>query len=233
MKFLEMFIEDCKYYDLRNIEIKTILKNTNILGKTILDLGTGIGRLAFPLAKYAKKVVALDNDKRLREYFKKHKKRNLIFVNKKAENYLTKYNKFDIILLAWPTFNFKFVNLIKKVMHKNSKLIFITCDNNSDFETIVDKLEVVKKGQFDKDISNKIKFLKQLPKKFRLITKKELNTNYLYPNKKIAFRVIKNGIKMWFNIKLDKKTEDKLKTLIIEHKKREKLFLVKRYIFMY
>jgi len=174
MKFLEMFIEDCKYYDLDRIELKTILKNTNIQGKTLLDLGTGIGRLAFPLAKYAKKVVALDKDKRFKEYFKKNKKNNLKFINQKIENYPMKNEKFDIILLVWPTLDYKFVKLVKNAMHKDSLFIFITCDNNSDFETIVDKIDVVHKDYFKKDIKNKEKFMQVLPKKFKLIIKKKL-----------------------------------------------------------
>ena len=74
MNYLKSFIEDCKYYDKENKELNSIIKYANIKNKTILDIGTGIGRLSFPLSKYAKEVTALDSDKRLAPYFKKHKK---------------------------------------------------------------------------------------------------------------------------------------------------------------
>jgi len=218
MKFLDMFIEDCKYYDPKNIEVKTILKYIKLKGKTVLDIGGGIGRLSFPLSKYAKEVIALDKDKRLREYFKKYKKKNVKFINKKAEKFLKRGEKFDVILLAWPTFSFKFIDLIKNTMNKDSRFIFITCDNNSDFETIVDRLKIVKKGYFDNDIKNKIKFMQLLPKKFKLLTKKKIPTEYLYPNKKMALKVLKNDMKLFFNIKLNKKAEERLNKLINKHK---------------
>jgi len=221
MKYLDMFIEDCKYYDLENMELKLILKNVDLKDKTLLDVGTGIGRLAFPLTKYAKKVIALDSDERLEEYFKKRICKNLKFVNQKAEDYLKGNKKFDAILFAWPTFNINSLNLIKNAMYKKSKFVFITCDNNSDFETIVDKLGVVKKGKFDKDISNKKKFLNELPKRFKLTIKKRVKTKYRFPNEKTAFRVIKNGIKMWFGITLNEKSEKRLKDIISNHNQKE------------
>lgn len=226
MRFLDVFIEDCKYYDSKNIEVKTILKYVELKGKTILDMGAGIGRLSFPLAKYAEEVIALDKDKRFNEYFKKHNRRNVKFVNEKAEKYLEKKKfgkKFDVILLAWPTFNFKFIDMIKKSMREDSLFIFITCDNNSDFETIVDKLGVVKKGYFNKDISNKTEFIKILLKKFKLLVKKKISTEYVYPNKNIAFRVLKNDMKLFFNIKLNEKAEEKLRELIEKHKMGNKI----------
>ena len=223
MNYLEMFIEDCKYYDPRKVEIKTILKNVNLKGKTILDIGAGIGRLSFPLSKFAKKVIALDKDKRFKEYFEKHKKKNLDFVNIEAEKYLKKNEKFDIILLAWPTLDYKFIKLVKNAMHENSLFIFITCDNNSDFETLVDKIGIVPKDYFKKDIKNKEKFLQVLPKEFGIKIKKKLNTEYIYPDKKMAFKILKNSLNMWFNIKLNKKSEFNLNKLIDEHKQKNKI----------
>ena len=223
MKFLDMFIEDCKYYDHKNKELKIILKYIDLKGKTILDIGSGIGRLSFPLSNHAKKVVALDKDKRFLEYFKRKRRKNLVFINQNAEKYLKGGEKFDIILLAWPTINFKFIKLIKNVMHKGSSFIFITCDNNSDYETIIDKLGIVKKSYFEKYIKNKIRFIKELPKKFKLIIKKKFSTEYLYPDKKVAFRIIKNGLMLWFNIKLDKNAEEKLKKVIDKHKISKKV----------
>ncbi|MEK6834902.1 MAG: class I SAM-dependent methyltransferase [Nanoarchaeota archaeon] len=231
MKFLDVFIEDCRYYDPKNIELKTILKYVKLRGKTLLDVGTGIGRLSFPLSKYAKEIVSLDKDKRFLEYFRGKKRKNLSFINQNAEKYLKKDKKFDVILLAWPTINFKFIKLIKNVMHKNSLFIFITCDNNSDYEIIINKLDIIKKNYFGKDIKNKIKFIKEIPRRFRLIIKKKFSTEYLYPNEKIAFRVIKNGLMLWFKIKWNKNAEEKLKKIIDKHKIGKKVRFKERIYF--
>lgn len=218
-----MFIEDCKYYDPEDIEIKTILKNVNFKGKKVLDIGAGIGRLSFPIAKHAKEVVALDSDKRFGEYFKKHKKKNINFVNKKAEDYLKEGRKFDVILLAWPTIDYKFVDLVKKAMNDDSVFIFISCDYKSDYETIPDKLGIGNRPDFDKDIKNKLKFIKKIPQKFKLIKKEKINTKYTYPDKKTAFRILKNGMKMWFDLNLNKKYKERLIKLIDGHNLNNKV----------
>jgi len=222
-EFLKAFIEDCKYYDLENKELKNILKYVNLKNKSLLDIGAGIGRLSFPLAKYAKEVVALEKDKRLAKYWKKHENKKVKFVNQSLESYAkkSKRRKFDIILLAWPTFDSKFIGLIKKFMHKESKFIFITCDNNSDYEKTLSKLS--NKKDFKKDIENKKKFIKILPKKFRLTKKRKIATYYKYPNEKIAFKINKNSLQLWFNTKVGKNIEDKLKKIIEEHKKNKQI----------
>ncbi len=232
LNFLKTFIEDCKYYDPDKIEIKTILENVNLKNKVVLDIGSGIGRLSFPLAKYSKKIIALDKDYRFEEYFRQKRKDNVVFINQSVEKYLAKNKKFDIILLAWPTINYKFLELIKRSMDEDSQFIFITCDNNSDFETIVDKIGVFDKNYFEKDINNKEKFLKILPKMFKVIKSTKINTRYVYPNEKIAFKIIKNSINLWFKIRLDQKAEIKLKQLINKHKKGKKV-IFKEKIFFY
>lgn len=231
MKFLDMFIEDCKFYDKKNIELKTILKHVKIKGKTILDIGTGIGRLAFPLSKYAKEVVALDKDKRFKEYFKRNKKKNVKFVNKRAEEYLKNGKKFDIILLLWPFFNFNFLRLVKNVMNKDSLFIFITCDNNSDYESLVDKLKIVRNGYFNEDIEKKNKFMNLISKRFKRLIKRKIKTEYVYPNEKIAFMAIKNSIKLFFYLKLNEKASKKLEKIIKNHKKGKKIVFGERIYF--
>lgn len=222
MEFVKAFIEDMKYYDPKNKELKTIIKNVNLNGKTIVDIGAGSGRLSFPLAKIVRKVVAIESNRKLANYLKKNKKRNIEVINKRAGNYI-RNKKFDIILLAWPTIDFKWMKLVKSTMHKDSFLIFTTCDGNSDFETIIDKINVVKKDYFKEDIRNKNKFIKQLPVKFRLIKKQYIKTTVEFPNKNIAFRIIKNSLGLWFNVKLNKESEARLKKLIQSHQKNKRI----------
>jgi len=227
-KYLKMFIEDCKYYDLENIEAKTILNNINFKGKLVLDIGAGIGNLSFPLSKYAKKVIALDKDWRLGKYYIYHNKKNLKFINQSAERYI-KDKKFDVILLAWPTLDYKLINLIKKSMHKDSLFVFITCSDKSDYETVIDKIESSR--DFNKDMQNKKKFINILPKKFKVILNKKITTSYCFPNEAIAFRVIKNSMNLWFNTKFDKEKEKKLKDIISRHTKDKKIIFEEKIYF--
>lgn len=226
INFLKAFIEDCRYYDPERIEVKTILNHVDLKGKTLLDIGTGIGRLAFPLAKCAKAVVALDKDKRFIPYFMKHKEKNVKFVNRNLESYLKVSRKFDILLIAWPTFDFKLMKLAKKAMHKDSLCIFITCDNSSDWEKIVDKLGTPKNKVYKYDLENKAKFLKRVQKEFNVQEKKKVITNFTYPNEKLAFRVLRNSIKMWFAVRFTPKIEERLKNIIKSHKKDGKIVFV-------
>jgi len=218
-----MFIEDCRYYDSKNTEVKTILKYVELKGKTLLDIGAGIGRLSFPLSKYAKKVIALDKDKRFKEYFKRHKKGNITFINEDIEKFVKKGKRFDVILLAWPAFNFRFIPAIKKLMNKDSTFIFMTCSNSSDFETIIDKLEIFRKNYFNKSIKRKRQFIRNILKQFKLTLNKKILADYIYPDENTTFRVLKNDMKMFYNAKFNRKIEEKLKEIINKHKINKKI----------
>jgi 16S rRNA G966 N2-methylase RsmD len=230
MNFLKTFEEDCKYYDLKKKELKAIIKKGKINDKIVLDIGAGIGRLSIPLSKYAKKVIALDYDKRFKKYFKGNSK--IKFVNKKVENYLKGDKKFERIILAWPVIDSKFLDLIKNSMNKESKFIFITCNSKSDYESVIDKLNITYKHNYNIDVQNKEKFLQLLPKKFKVAVNKKIKTNYIFPNKDSAYRILKNSIMLWFKIKLNKNMKNKLAEIINNHKKGEKI-IFKEEIFFY
>ncbi|MBS3079398.1 class I SAM-dependent methyltransferase [Candidatus Pacearchaeota archaeon] len=227
MNFLKAFIEDCKYYDLEEIEVKSILKYLK-KDQTILDIGAGIGRLSFPISKYAKEVIALDNNEELITYFKKHKRKNIKFIYMNIKDYIKKYNNFNLYIFAWPVINIKLINLIEKYLPKETILIIIIPDNNSDYETIINKLT---KKSFKKDKEKKNKFLELLTKKFTLIKKRDINTKYTYPNEKTAFRVLKNAMKLWFNLKFNKTIDNKLKEVIKEHEKNKKIIFGEKIYF--
>ncbi len=98
-------------------------------------------------------------------------------------------------------------------------------------KTIPEKLNVLKKAAFNKDVRNKERILKKLPKMFKVITCKKLRTNYEYPNRKIAFRIIKNGLKLWFDINLNKKEENSLIKLIAKHQRRKRIMFNEKLYF--
>ena len=62
-----------------------------------------------------------------------------------------------------------------------------------------------------------------LPRKFKILTKEKIKTEYVYPSKKEAFRIIKNSMKLWFDIKFDEKIDEKLLGIINNHKKANKI----------
>lgn len=227
MNFLKSFIEDCKYYDTEQIEVKNILKYLK-KDNSVLDIGAGTERLSFPLSKHAKEIIALDNNKQLIPYFKKHKRKNIKFICMNLEDYIKTNNNFDVYVLAWPVIDFKLINLIEKYLPKNSLFILITCNNNSDYETIITKLT---KKSFKKDEEKKKKFLNLLIKKFSLIKKQNINTEYSYPNEKIAFRVLKNAMKLWFNVKFNKTLDNSLKEIIKKHEKNKKIIFGEKIYF--
>src|SRR3989344_373749 len=230
MNFVKSFVEDMKYYDPQKKELKTIISNANLNDKTIVDIGAGSGRLSFPLSNIAKIVIAIESDGRLLNYLRKNKKRNIEIINEKAENYI-KNKKFDVILLAWPTIDFKWIKLVNEAMHEDSLFIFTTCDSHSDFETIIDKIKAVKKDYFEEDIRNKNNFIKQLPTKFKLIKKKSIKTTVNFPNKNIAFYIIKNSLSLWFHVKLNKESENNLKKLISNHQKGKRVLFKENVLF--
>ncbi|GEM_PF-2220803 len=221
--FLKDFIEDCRYYDHEQKEVKHILKSVDLRGKTVLDVGAGIGRLAFPLARYAKEVVAVDQDRRLSPYWKLHGRKNVTFVNTTVEQYLKNRKKFDVILLAWPTLDFRIFSSLKKAMHEKSIFILFMCADDSDFESVVDKIGIVRKSHFSKSIKRKQRFLKHLLSAFSWIRKDKVKTSYIYPNEYVAFRILKNGFRMWYALTLHNKAEENLKKIIHRHKRGKKI----------
>ena len=54
---------------------KIIASLGSLNGKTVADIGTGTGYFAFPIAKKAAKVIAIDIDQRFLDYIEHKKKR--------------------------------------------------------------------------------------------------------------------------------------------------------------
>lgn len=90
-------------------------------GSNVLDIGCGIGALAFDLSKKANKVVAIDINKKSLDFARnKYMKDNITYVNADATNYKFE-EKFDYIVLSSVLEHFQnrndFLNKIKELGH--------------------------------------------------------------------------------------------------------------------
>lgn len=79
-----------------------LLSMADFTGKTVLDIGSGTGRLAFAAAPYAKTVYASEPVDRMREYLRKKKKRlgtdNLYVIDGTIEDIPFQDEFFDIVM---------------------------------------------------------------------------------------------------------------------------------------
>jgi 16S rRNA G966 N2-methylase RsmD len=220
---VKTLLDESKYYDKEQVEIKTILNNINLDNKKIVDIGAGVGRLALPLTKYAKNVIALDSNNKLMNYYKTIKNPKLKFIYNKAEKYL-KNKQFDTFIFAWPPLDKKLVRVIKKSMHEKSQLIIFIPNNNSDYESIMEKIGIISNSESKKYSLNKQKFLKFLERDFKVIKKDLLKTKYTYQNKSVAFNKIKENINFWYDVELTTEQLNQLKMIINLHNNHKVLF---------
>ncbi len=191
--------------------------------KKIIDVGAGIGRLSLPLSKYAKNIISLDSNNKLKNYYKDIKNLKLKFICNNAEKYL-KNKTADIFIFAWPPLEKKLVNTIKKSMHKESKLIVFIPKDNSEYESLVNKIGIINKSESKIYNQNKKHFSNFLEQEFKVIKKQLLKTKYTYKNKIHAFDSIKENIEFWYNIKLTSEQTKKLNDLINKHKESKPIF---------
>lgn len=168
-------------------------------------------------------MVILDSDNLLRNYYKKIKNPRLKFVCNKAEEYL-KDKTFDVFIFAWPPLNKQLVRVIKKSMHNESKLVVILPKNDSDYESIVEKIGVINACDSIKYNKGKQKFLTLLEKEFKVIEKKLLKTKYTYQNNRVALNKIKKNIEFWYSVKLTATQLARLKKIISRHSSHKVMF---------
>jgi len=212
-EFLRLFELDCRYYDSEQREAEGIIRLSSPKGKTILDVGAGIGRLSFPLAKYAKKIVALDIDSRLKKFYEKHKPRNLVFIGESLESYSRKTkNKFDIILVVWAGFNPKFIKYLRKISHKNTLIITITGDKRSENHKLINQL-FTNNYSVDNKKSKSVKL-----SELKLIRESRQVVNVTYPSEEEALNAIDADLRLWSNKKLEDSDKIKIMKSILKHK---------------
>lgn len=229
---VKILIDESKYYDKEKIEIKSILNNINLSNQEIVDVGAGVGRLSLPLTEYAKKIIALDCNEKLKNYYKNIKNPKLKFICDKAKKYL-KNKQFGIFIFAWPPLDKQLVRVIKRSMYDKGKLIVFIPKNNSDYESIVEKIEIINKNESVRYSQNKQQFLNFLEREFKVIKKNLIKTKYAYQNKIIAFDKIKENIEFWDGIKLTAEQLTKLREIISSHNTPKDKIIFNELVYFY
>jgi SAM-dependent methyltransferase len=217
MNRLELLKLDAKYYDVEKAELKEIMKNTNPKRKIVLDVGAGVGRFAFPLAKKTAKIIALDIDKSLNKHYLKNKVKNLEFVNESIQKFSKKTSeKFDIILISWcPSHSIKY---LKKISNKNTIIVILSPFPNSDYDKMINKFASTKSYFEKKGIIESFKILKSLNKEVKVV----------YPSEKEAIRAILADIKIWWKKSLDKEQMKILRAEVNIHKVGKKVIFMEK-----
>lgn len=124
--------------DPTNQFIKTILKNSDISNKNILEIGCGSGRITTDLAKHAKNLTAIDPDEKSLEQAKNSIKTNTVtFINGSGEDLsFLSSKKFDIVVYSLSLHHIPYKlmksSLIQatKLLTENGKIIVIEPDKN-------------------------------------------------------------------------------------------------------
>ena len=135
------------YYDKEKKEFKKIMKESNLKGKNVLELGCGTGRITFQLTKYAKSVTSIDNDdsylRYCREKANKTNTLNLKLIKKNIMNLGTLNKKYDVIVSGWAGIHYakdplRIVKSLYKLLKKGGILIVIEAYSDSDYIKVLD-----------------------------------------------------------------------------------------------
>lgn len=150
-----------------NIELKKILDCYNFKDKTILEIGCGNGRLTKKLAKYAKKIYALEPDrKKLREAINsttKNLSKKIVYIQGYGERLEFEDSMFDTVCYLWSLHHIPYKKQIKSFKEacrvlKRKRDIFI-------LEPTLEGEEAKIYFYEDKDIINAEKSINKLIKK--------------------------------------------------------------------
>jgi 2-polyprenyl-3-methyl-5-hydroxy-6-metoxy-1,4-benzoquinol methylase len=176
-----------KYYDPENKEYEEVRKI--ILSKfdknvSILEIGTGTGRLTFKFAKDFKHVTAIDKEQSHIDYCKKvSKSKNIEFIHSTAKEFKSN-KKFDVIIFSWMGLHYQ--EDYKEIIHNlepfmNKKAMIIVLD--AYFETEYIKiLQLIRKRNMEEIKIKKEEMNDFLIKRFGNIDQKVLFTRYVFPS---------------------------------------------------
>lgn len=214
--FAGYFKEDYSYYDVEEVELKTILSLANFKpNQTLIDIGAAIGRLAVPLSQYVR-VTAIEPNKVLLDEIKNSE---IIKVNEKIENFFPR-DKFDFALIVWPQFdNYQIVfkHIKDNILKENGKLIVLKSKQHS--------LREVTKLLFPELFGEGKKFHEVLSDYFLIEKEEFIETKHIYPNIKIAFELIRFELECFYGKKINNEQEKVLKSFIEQHENSGKIIM--------
>jgi len=204
----------CKKYDPDNLELKHIKQIAKIKNKTILEIGCGNGRLTRILAKYAKKIIGIDNDPRMIKHAKSiTKRKNVSFKLMNALNLRFKPRSFDVIIFTWclvclPNKEILALKEAKKALKKDGFLILVEPGPKSDYGKIVAPFlpKSIEKINIKKSYEQP---LKKVFGKYKSIG--PVKIPYVFDNLEQAFKVFKFAIEEWHKGKIEDYSKLKLK----------------------
>jgi ubiquinone/menaquinone biosynthesis C-methylase UbiE len=118
--------------DPTNQFIKHIIENCDIKDKTILEVGCGVGRITEDLSKYAKRVVAIEPDKKLLQKAQSElTKDNVEFIQSKGESLKFPQDSFDVVVYGLSLHHIPIDSMKKgliettRILKRDGKIIII------------------------------------------------------------------------------------------------------------
>mgnify|MGYP001605921441 CR=1 FL=1 len=220
--------ESLAYSDPENIELNTLLDNVNFKGKEVLDVGCGIGRLALPLSKYAKHVVAVDIRKEVINYCNNKKaRRNIRYILSDIRKLRSK--QFDIVVFAQPDYvNFKHnLRKIHSLLKADGQLIIIRwIDRNNEYNTLLSPFWSKNKKLTKTVVDFSKQFMHSLRKEFKIKKQLLITTYESYPSpQKLFVNVMRDS-----PIEFSEKDKNKLRRLITTYNYRRIKLAMKLYM---
>lgn len=195
-KYITDWENDLKYYDTENLEVNTLLKSVNFEGKKVIDVGCGISRLALPISKVAKMVVAVDVNKDVINYCEQYKKKtNIQYVHTDVRE--VKNGDFDIAIFGQPDYaDFKEkIKTIHRILNKDGELVILKWMNRgNDYNSILSPFwdcEDELMERYESFSRNYYRILKGFFNKEQIYN---IKPYYTYPSKETLIKSITNDI---------------------------------------
>ena len=148
-RYSEIYSRWCDCYDFENIEVQTIEKYIDLIGKDVIDIGCGTGRFLFRVLPYVKSVTGIDNDEFSIAVLNNNLSRKYGFYASKAtiicssiEDAIIPPESMDVAFFSWSLYALsekQMEQAVQKIFHllrTNGKLIILQ-PTGGEFETVM------------------------------------------------------------------------------------------------